>query len=323
VTEETKPIPPEAEAPEAKRSSIYDLIQSLRGGKLDPITAMLLISEMRRQDREDERWMLERQRLLQPQPNPSSNKEVDVEEIIRKMNETWERRFLEYQSNIEKLILGRQLEETKAKLEKAEAELKEKAKTEEQRKMMEEAVQKVRDEYESKIADLRAKLEDIPKGERDSFMDSLMAEIGDEFKSEVRDLFLKRLRGEEEPITVDKEGKMRADVVKLANRAIRVFEEWVKTRHTPPRLPIARIPIPQPGEMPPEAPPPETMPEATPPAPESPPPESPPPSEAPPPPESPPAPESPPPESASEGGRVEQSAEGAGGGGSEATEKRG
>jgi hypothetical protein len=314
VTEETKPTPPEAEAPEpSRRSSIYDLIQSLRAGKLDPLTTLLVMSELRRMERDEERWMLERQRLLQ-QPNPSSNKQVDIEEIIRKMNETWERRFLEYQSNIEKLILGRQLEETKAKLEKAEAELKEKAKTEEQRRMMEEAVQKVRDEYESKIADLRAKLEDIPKGERDSFMDSLMAEIGDEFKSEVRDLFLKRLRGEEEPITVDKEGKMRADVVKLANRAIRVFEEWVKTRHTPPRLPIARIPIPQPGATPPEVPPP---------VPESPAPESPPPPEAPPPPESPPAPESPPPESPSEGGQVERAAEGAGGGGSEAAEKRG
>jgi len=46
----------EAEAPPApteRRQGIAELISSLRGGKIDPITAMLMMSELRRMDRED------------------------------------------------------------------------------------------------------------------------------------------------------------------------------------------------------------------------------------------------------------------------------
>lgn len=153
--EQTEPItPPEArpaEAPSEGKRAIYDLLQSLKGGKLDPITALLVMSEMRRIDRDEERWELEKQRLSQSNPS----KEVDFEKLIDKINATWEKRFAEYQSNIEKLLLKGKVEEAESKAERLEKELKEMKEKMEHEKLLEEKVTKAIEPYKEQISQLQ------------------------------------------------------------------------------------------------------------------------------------------------------------------------
>ncbi|MEM2946556.1 MAG: hypothetical protein QXI87_09490 [Thermoproteota archaeon] len=69
MTEEAKPTSasgvPETPPP---RAGIMELIQGVRSGKIDPLTALLYLSELRRMDRDEDRWNMERELRKNPQP---------------------------------------------------------------------------------------------------------------------------------------------------------------------------------------------------------------------------------------------------------------
>jgi hypothetical protein len=261
--EQTEPItPPEArpaEAPSEAKRGIYDLLQSLKGGKLDPITALLVMSEMRRIDRDEERWELEKQRLSQPQPNPS--KEVDFEKLIDKINETWEKRFMEYQSNIEKLLLKGKVEEAESKAERLEKELKEMKNKIEHEKLLEEKVTQAITPYKEQITQLQQLLAERTKGmsenEKRGFFQSLGEQIEQSLSQEVTGTIAKTVADaivnaftpkEEKEVPVTPEGKV--DTYKMVDKWVREGLKAVQTlaqrwpQQKPQPREVQKIPIP-------------------------------------------------------------------------------
>lgn len=261
--EQTEPItPPEdkAEAPSEGKRGIYDLLQSLKGGKLDPITALLVMSEMRRIDRDEQRWELERQRLIQPQPNPT--KEVDFEKLINKINETWEKRFMEYQSNIEKLLLKGKMEEAESKAEKLEKELREMKEKVEHEKLLEEKIAQAITPYKEQISQLQQLLAEKTKGmsenERRGFFQSLGEQIEQSLSQEVTGTIAKTVSDaivnaftpkEEKEVPITPEGKV--DTYKMIDKWVREGLKTVQTlaqrwpQQKPPPREVQKIPIPQ------------------------------------------------------------------------------
>jgi hypothetical protein len=267
--EQTEPItPPEArpaEVPSEGKRGIYDLLQSLKGGKLDPITALLVMSEMRRIDRDEERWELEKQRLSQPQPNPS--KEVDFEKLIDKINETWEKRFAEYQSNTEKLLLKGKVEEAESKAERLEKELKEMKEKMEHEKLLEEKVTKAIEPYKEQISQLQQILAERTKGmsenEKRGFFQSLGEQIEQSLSQEVTGTIAKTVseaivnaftpKEEKETVPVTAEGKL--DTYKMVDKWVReglktvqtLAQRWPQQKPTPRE--VQKIPIPPPSAI--------------------------------------------------------------------------
>jgi hypothetical protein len=262
-TEQTEPItPPEArpaEAPSEGKRGIYDMLQALKGGKLDPITALLVMSEMRRIDRDEERWELERQRLTQPQPNPT--KEVDVEKLIDKINEAWEKRFAEYQSNIEKLLLKGKVEEAESKAERLEKELKEVKGKIEHEKLLEEKVTQAITPYKEQISQLQQMLAQrtasMTENEKRGFFQTLGQQIEESLSQEVTgtiaktvaDAIVNAFTPKEEAVPVTSEGKV--DTYKMADKWIReglktvqkIAERWPQQK--PPLREVQKIQPPQ------------------------------------------------------------------------------
>ncbi len=257
---EAKPKEVEVEVPptEERRKGIYELIQSLRGGKLDPITAILVMSEIRRMDRDEERWELERQRLTQPNPN----REVDIEKLIDKINAAWEKRFAEYQSNIEKLLLKGRAEEAEAKAERLEKELKEMKEKMEHEKLLEEKIAQALTPYKEQINNIQQLLSEKTKGmsenERRSFFKSLGEQIEQNLSQEVSNTIAKRVADaivdaftpkEEKEVPITPEGKV--DTYKMVDKWIREGLKTVQTiaqrwpQQKPPLKEVQKIPIPQ------------------------------------------------------------------------------
>jgi hypothetical protein len=233
----------------------------LKGGKLDPITALLVMSEMRRIDRDEERWELEKQRLSQPQPS----KEVDFEKLIDKINEAWEKRFMEYQSNMEKLLLKGKMEEAESKAERLEKELKEMKEKMEHEKLLEEKVTKAIEPYKEQISQLQQLLAERTKGmsenEKRGFFQSLGEQIEQSLSQEVTGTIAKTVSEaivnaftpkEEKEVPVTAEGKL--DTYKMIDKWVReglktvqsLAQRWPQQK--PPIREVQRIPTTPPPE---------------------------------------------------------------------------
>jgi hypothetical protein len=287
LTEGERPEVPVSEtAPQPeRRQGIAEIISGLRSGKVDPITALLMMSELRRMDRDEERWELEKslrsnppkqvdvdeivkhvKESLQP-PEPK----VDVEKVIKEINNVWESRFKEYQHHIETLILGRKLEETEARAKQAEVALKETKAEIEQHKLLEEKVKEATAPLKNQIAELQAMLAQKTAGMTDEERKNVFQNIGEQIEQaitgEVADTIAKNVsqsimaaftpkEKEETPVTA--EGKF--DWPKAINKwvtkgleAAKAIAEKMPAR-PPPLRQVQQIPIQIPMEMPPETP---------------------------------------------------------------------
>lgn len=257
MTEETsKPeATPEAPTEAPKRGmGIYDLLQALKSGKTDPLMALLLMSELRRMERDEERWNLERQRLLS---NPQ--KEIDVEKLVKELNETWEKRFHEYQSNLEKLLLGKKAEEAEERAERLEKELKETREKIEQEKLLKEKVEEALAPYKEQINQLQqllaSKTASMTESEKRSFFQNLGEQIERSISEEVTgtiaktvaDAITKAFTPKEEETPTTPEGK--PDWYRMVDKWVKrgldtlkaVAERWPTAK--PPIKEVQKIPV--------------------------------------------------------------------------------
>ena len=248
------------EASEARRG-VYDLIQTLRGGKLDPITALLILNEIRRMERDEERWALERQRLLQQ----NSNREIDIEKLVEKLNSAWEKRFMEYQSRIESLLMKEKIEEAEKRAEEAEKKLKAIEAEKQQEELIKARIMEATAPLQERIKELQGliamKTAGMTNEEKKSFFERLGEEIektiGEEVTSTIagaiKESLLKTFAGKEEaPVTP--EGKINWG--KLADKWISKTLDTLNAivSKLPPRTPPQRqiTPIPE-TALPPSA----------------------------------------------------------------------
>jgi len=248
------------EASEARRG-VYDLIQTLRGGKLDPITALLILNEIRRMERDEERWALERQRLLQQ----NSNREIDIEKLVEKLNSAWEKRFMEYQSRIESLLMKEKIEEAEKRAEEAEKKLKAIEAEKQQEELIKARIMEATAPLQERIKELQGliamKTAGMTNEEKKSFFERLGEEIektiGEEVTSTIagaiKESLLKTFAGKEEaPVTP--EGKINWG--KLADKWISKTLDTLNAivSRLPPRAPPQRqiTPIPE-TALPPSA----------------------------------------------------------------------
>ncbi|MEM2687499.1 MAG: hypothetical protein QW796_04030 [Thermoproteota archaeon] len=242
--------------PEPKRG-IYGLIEQLRGGKTDPLMALLLLSELRRMERDEERWAIERQMLL------SNPQKVDVEKLVKELNETWEKRFREYQSSLEKLLLGRKAEEAEERAARLEKELKELKEKTEYEKLLKERVEEALTPYKEQISQLQMLLAEktgrMSENERKTFFQTLGEQIEQSLSQEVTATIAKNIADaimnaftpkeerEEKEVPVTPEGKV--DWVKTIDRWVKrgletlkvVAERWPAAK--PPVREVEKIPV--------------------------------------------------------------------------------
>jgi len=246
-------VPPSITQPTTRptiiESPTVQLLKALREtGKMDPmgtISYIMLLRELRRMEREDN-------------PNPAPQPQIDVKELVKELNESWEKRFMEYQHRIETLLLGKKAEEAEKKAEELEKKLKEieeRKRTEEQiQKQVEAALTPLQERIKEIQSKILAQASSMSENERKSFFQMLGEEIEKTVSSEVagtigktiRDSLIKAFTKEEEaPVTT--EGKI--DWVKM-------LDKWIgKTLDTigkvvermpprPPQMkPIQQIPI--------------------------------------------------------------------------------
>jgi hypothetical protein len=277
--EETAPeVPVSAPQPERKQG-IADLMASLKGGKIDPITAMLMMSELRRMDRDEERWELEKSLRTNPQKQVDADelvrrvkeslqpeKKFDVEELVNKLNSSWESRFKEYTHRMETLILGKKLEETEARAKQAETELKETKEKVEQEKLLEEKVTEATTPLKNQITELQTVLAQKTAGmseeERKNVFQNIGGQIEQAITGEVADTIAKNVSQslmsaftpkEKEEVPVTAEGKF--DWGKAINKwvikgldAAKAIAEKMPAR-PPPLRQVQPIPIEIPAEM--------------------------------------------------------------------------
>jgi hypothetical protein len=184
----------------------------------------------------------------------TSKKESDLDELLEK----WEKRFAEYQANIEKLLLGKKAEEAEQKAERLEKELKEMKEKIEQEKLLSEKIQEAIAPYKEQISQLQELLAEKTKGmsenERKGFFQKLAEEIENNISNEVTSTIAKNIASaimeaftpKEEPPPVTKEGKV--DTIRLVDRWVRqgldVVQRYLKAKEgPPPPKPIQKIPI--------------------------------------------------------------------------------
>ncbi len=267
--EASQGAPPEAPQPETPKSRVYELLQSLRGGKTDPLMALLLLSELRRMERDEERWSYEREHLLRQTQNPS--KEVDIEKLLEKVTQSWETRFQQYQSNLEKLLLGRKAEEAEEKALRLEKELKETKEKIELEKLLKDKVEEALVPYKEQISQLQnilaSKTAGMTENEKKGFFQSLGEQIESSLSQEVSDTIAKNVASaitkafapKEEEVPVTPEGKV--DTYKMVDRWVKrgldtlktVVERWPKGK--PQMQQVRKLPTAQETPPTPTAPP--------------------------------------------------------------------
>jgi hypothetical protein len=252
-----------------RRTEEFDIMSLFKGGgmeELDPMTRWLLVQEMLddwRDRREEKRG---KKQTITPdviasavvkalnEAGVTSKKESDRDELMEK----WEKRFMEFQSNIEKLLLGKKAEEAEEKAERFEKELKEYKQKEEHEKLLSEKIQEAIAPYKEQVAQLQELLADKTKNmsenERKGFFQKLGQEIENNISDEVTGTIAKNIASaimgaftpKEEPPPVTKEGKV--DTVRLVDRWVRqaldVAGRYLKAKEgPPPPKPIQKIPI--------------------------------------------------------------------------------
>ncbi|MCW1308376.1 MAG: hypothetical protein OH337_04155 [Candidatus Parvarchaeota archaeon] len=264
--DETKPPEAPPERP-PERSPLASFLESLKGQKIDPITSIMILSELRRMEREEEEWRLRRNALLnQPkleeivekiveilQLKKGKGEEEDLKSILREMQAQWEKRFLEYQSNIEKLILGRKLEES----ERTIKELKEKIEKTEEEKSREkmiaekvaEAVKPIEETIEKIRGEISALAKNMPPNKAKSLESEIESVIDEEVTGFIRDkvktAVKEALTGEAAP--PPSTGESKTDVYlrwaeRFLKRIERILEKYGSA--TPPQ-PAGFKPIPE------------------------------------------------------------------------------
>jgi len=263
IKEEEKPV---EEKP--RRTEEFDIMSLFKGGgmeELDPMTRWLLVQEMLDDWRERREEKRSRKQMTPEaiaaavvkalnEAGVTSKKESDLDELLEK----WEKRFTEYQANIEKLLLGKKAEEAEQKAERLEKELKEMKEKIEQEKLLSEKIQEAIAPYKEQISQLQELLAEKTKGmsenERKGFFQKLAEEIENNISSEVTGTIAKNIASaimeaftpKEEPPPVTKEGKV--DTIRLVDRWVRqaldVAGRYLKAKEgPPPPKPIQKIPI--------------------------------------------------------------------------------
>jgi peptidyl-tRNA hydrolase len=264
IKEEEKPV---EEKP--RRTEEFDIMSLFKGGgmeELDPMTRWLLVQEMLddwRERREEKRG----RKQMTPEAiaaavvkalndaGITSKKGSGLDELLEK----WEKRFTEYQTNIEKLLLGKKAEEAEEKAERLEKELKEIKEKIEQEKLLTEKIQEAITPYKEQISQLQQLLAEKTKGmsenEKRTFFQSLGEQIEQTLSSEVSTTIAKRVAEaitsaftpKEEEIPVTKEGKV--DTYKMIDKWVREGLKTVQTlaqrwpQGKPPPKEVQKIPI--------------------------------------------------------------------------------
>lgn len=253
--EEQAPVKTEEEAPTPKpRMGIYDLLQNLRGGKVDPLTALMLMSELRRMERDEERWELERQQMRNPQPQQA---QFNVKELVTDLNNMWENRFKDYTHRIESLLLGKKVEETEKRALKAEEKLKETEEKIEHEKLVEQKVIEATSPLQERIKELQEILAEKTAGmtaeQKKSVFQSLGERIEQGIGNEVADNIAKTVTTAimtaftpKEEVPVTKEGKFDFGkaLAKWINKGLDVAKTYAEKMPTrpPPMQPMKQMP---------------------------------------------------------------------------------
>lgn len=218
-------------------------------GKIDPISVLsyiMLIREIRRMEQEDNR------------PQQTQSSQIDIDKLIEKMNESWEKRFMEYQHRIEELLLRKKAEEAEKKAEELEKKIKEieeeKRQEEYIQKRIEEALNPIQERLKEIQSSVITKLSALPENERKTAVQTLAEEIERTIAGEIgrtisgflKDTITKAFTKEETPVT--KEGKV--DWIKFINTTLNRVLDTMKAiaekmpARPPPLRPIQEIPIP-------------------------------------------------------------------------------
>jgi len=168
-----------------KKTGITDLIDRIiKGkGKMDPMTFMLVSSELRRQERderraerEDDEW-----RERKSGSHDSGSKSVDFEKLMKDMNEGWESRFEKQQERIEKMFMGKKLEDTEERAKAAEKKLEEKEEKEEQEKLVDAKVGPLAE----RIGELQVALAEKTAGMTKKEKKDVFADIGEKIREKI------------------------------------------------------------------------------------------------------------------------------------------
>jgi hypothetical protein len=248
MSEEIQPPQTPTEEKEKKKEEStlgFDIMSYLGQGSglenLDPLTRWMLIQEML------DDWRERRSYRRNPQTSP----QPDLEKLMDKMNETWEKRFLEYQSRIESLILGRKVEEAEKRAEEAEKKLKEFESAKQQEELMKAKIVEATAPLQDRIKELQSlitmKTANMTNEEKKSFFQNLGEEIEKTIGEEVtgaiagtiKDSLLKTFSGKEEP-PITPEGKI--NWIKMADKWISKSLDAVNNifSRLPPRTPPQR-----------------------------------------------------------------------------------
>ncbi|MBA7490226.1 hypothetical protein ES702_00761 [subsurface metagenome] len=176
---EEAPPPPVVEK---KKTALTELISTLRKGKggIDPMVFMLVSSELRRQEREDRRADREDDEWKERKSgshDSNQQKPVDVEAILAKMDEKLEK----HREQIERMFLGKKLEDTEERAKVAEKKLEEKEEKEEQEKLVEERVGPLEEE----IGNLRVALAHKTEGMTNEQKKDVFADIGEKIREKI------------------------------------------------------------------------------------------------------------------------------------------
>lgn len=163
---------------------------------------------------------------------PKDEDKIDkVLEQMKSERDATDRRFLEMQSNMEKLILGKELESTRLALQASNDELKRREELYARQQEIAAMREELRNEYEPKLNELREKLQNanFTPEQKKGFLDEVLGGVEETIKGKIREDFEKLFRGERpSTVTTDEEGKTKINYAELANRALDIFADWVK-----------------------------------------------------------------------------------------------
>jgi predicted flap endonuclease-1-like 5' DNA nuclease len=179
-----------------------------------------------------------------------------VIDMLEKRIRASEDKFMEYmkesEHKIEKLVLGKELEETREEARKLSSELTRRDEVEQKRREQEALL----DYVDERISQATQHIQQIPQAERKGFFDELVEDLGNELQSEVKEYFVGRLRGEEPadsrpPITVDEAGNTKLDYMTIFDRTYKLADKYIETigrvrANPPPLKPVTEV-QPQPG----------------------------------------------------------------------------
>jgi len=238
-------LEPEAEAPEIPQmgnertapptpGALPASLASAMRGDITIAEAIILMNYMDRQDERKER------RYAPPPPQDTSN----LKDLVNEIRE--ERKA--HQDQIERLILGKRVDDSEERAKNAEENLKKKEEAERQREVVEGAVRgavgEIDQKYGAQLDNLASRIHSLPVTQQISFMDEISADFGTSLKDEFKTMILNRLKPPEKPITkTDEEGKKSIDWESLLDRGFKLADKYVETQKaTPPKLSVKEIP---------------------------------------------------------------------------------